>query len=209
MTTKIFSATLLALAVFASPAMAASSGTVTTDLNLRAGPSTQYPVVTSIPSSSSVLVYGCNADVSWCDTAYGGHRGWASAKYIQITGSGAPVVVTPAAVAAVGLPVVAYNRAYWDTYYKAYPWYRTWPGYYGQPVRTTTGCVGAACGARQTTTGPYGGTAARSGGCYNGKCAGTKRVTGPQGNTYRKSGACNGRTGNCWATRSGPRGRRW
>ncbi|MEM9470390.1 MAG: SH3 domain-containing protein [Pseudomonadota bacterium] len=192
-------ASLVALTAFASPAQAANSATITTDLNLRAGPSTQYPVVTTIPGSSSVRIYGCNSSASWCDVSYSGHRGWASANYITVSSGGTAVIVTPAAFRAVGLPVVTYNQVYWNTHYKSYSWYGSGPNYYS---RSRAGCVGSACGARQTATGAYGGSAARSGGCYNGKCAGTKRVTGPAGRTYRKSGGCNANTGNCRIRRS-------
>ena len=203
--------TLLALAAFASPAQAANSASVTVDLNLRAGPSTKYPVVTVVPQSSSVLIYGCNAAVSWCDISYGRYRGWAAAGYIRIASGGAPVVVTPVVVGQVGLPVVTYSRVYWDTYYTAYPWYRNWNVYYGPApavaTRTgTAGCVGSACGGRQTVTGVNGGRAARAGGCANGVCGGAAKATGPAGRSAARGGYCNSRTGNCAAGRVGPRG---
>ena len=205
MNVKSLFATALVLAAFASPAAAANSAQTTTTLNLRAGPSTHYPVVTTIPTSSSVVLYGCNANVTWCDTAFGRHRGWASAKYIKVASGGSVVVVSRAVVRTVGVPVVTYNRVYWDTYYASYPWYGRWSTYH-RTGTAAAGCVGRACGARQTATGPYGGSAARAGGCYNGVCAGTKKVTGPNGRTYRKSGGCNAHTGNCKVRRTGPAG---
>lgn len=208
---------LLAFAAFAPSAQAANPATVTTDLNLRAGPSKQYPVVTVVPQSSAVMIYGCNANVSWCDIAYGRYRGWAAAGYIRVASGGSAVIVTPAYVARVGWAPVTYSRVYWDTYYRSYPWYGNWNTYYAPPPPRravpagttstgTAGCVGRACGGRQAVTGPYGGRATRAGGCVNGVCGGRKSATGPQGRTATKSGYCNARTGNCAARRTGPRG---
>ncbi|WP_419914417.1 SH3 domain-containing protein [Hoeflea sp.] len=105
------------VALVASPARAASPASVTVDLNLRAGPSTQYPVVTVVPQSAPVTMHGCNANVTCCDISYSSYRGWASANYIRVSSGGTQTVVTPAVVATIGIATVAYNRAYWDNYY--------------------------------------------------------------------------------------------
>jgi uncharacterized protein YraI len=59
-------------AVFAAPdgwaqAPRAAYGYVTTNLNQRAGPGTQYPPLQVIPSRSQVLINGCLPDFSWCE----------------------------------------------------------------------------------------------------------------------------------------------
>ncbi len=210
MKTNFLFCALVALVALSAPAKAASSATVTADLNLRAGPSTQYPVVTVVPQSAPVQLYGCNANASWCDIAYGSQRGWASASYIRVTSDGTPVTVTPATVGVIGVPVVTYSRVYWDTYYPAYPWYRNWNVYYAPPppngaVTGASGCIGNVCGGARSVTGVNGNTVTSGGACRNGNCAGAKTVTAPGGATASKTGRCTAGNG-CTVTRTGPRG---
>lgn len=79
--------TLLKAAAFAvgllgaTSAMAASA-LVTTDLNVRTGPSTRYPAIGVLPNGAIVDVVGCTAGYSWCRVNYGGLDGWASASYL-------------------------------------------------------------------------------------------------------------------------------
>ena len=206
---QALSCALVILTALSVPALAASPATVTADLNMRAGPSTQYPVVTVVPQSAPVQLHGCNADASWCDIAYGSHRGWASAGYIRVTNGSTPVTVTPATVAVVGVPVVTYNRVYWDTYYPNYPWYRDWNVYVAPPPNGTvtgaSGCIGNACGAARSVTGANGNTVTSGGACRNGNCAGAKTVKTPGGATASKTGHCTAGRG-CTVTRNGPRG---
>ncbi len=199
------------LAALIMSAEAASPASATTDLNLRAGPSTSYPVVTVVPQSASVQMYGCNADTTWCDIAYGQYRGWASANYLAISQAGQPVAVTPAVVATVGIATTAYSRAYWDTYYETYPWYGQWNVYYAPPAANggnggVAGCAGNSCAGTQKATGAQGGTARRSGACVNGTCGGRKTVTTPGGNTASKTVTCSRGDPNCNVTGTGPRG---
>lgn len=147
-------------------AVAATPAVTTTKVNLRAGPGTNYPAVTVLPAGAGITAYGCLPDYSWCDVGWGAARGWIAASYMQTVYRGNPVVVTAGVATAVGIGVVAYNRAYWDRYYAGRSWYGGWNNYYGRGV-TTSGAV--ACGQRG--------------------CAGTRAVTGPYGNTVRRSGA--------------------
>lgn len=202
---------LLSVCVFALPAQAGNAAAVTTDLNLRAGPATSYPVVTVVPQSANVQLFGCNANVSWCDIAYGQHRGWASANYIRVSSGSQPVVVTPAVAATVGIATVTYNRVYWDTYYSSYPWYGRWNVYYSPPPPNggkggAAGCVGAACGGTQVTTGTQGGSARRSGACFNGNCASRQTVTTPSGQKATRTVTCKRGDPSCTVTGAGPRG---
>ncbi|MGF1500477.1 MAG: SH3 domain-containing protein [Paracoccaceae bacterium] len=206
--------------VATSAAQAATASVATANVNLRAGPSTTYPVVTVVPAGATVATHGCVADYSWCDIAYGTYRGWVSASFLQTVHNGATVVITPVVAAAVGVGVVTYSRAYWDRYYRAYPWYGRWASYpaYRAPVaRTTTavgpyggtatrtrGCVGARCGATGTATGAYGGTAAGARGCGPRGCGAAGTVTGPSGNTVSGARGCGPR--GCGAAVQGPRG---
>jgi hypothetical protein len=83
----ILSAAVIGTAV-AGPALAAMMATATTNLNLRAGPGTQYPVVGVIGAGQSVPVDGCLSSGGWCRV--GG--GWASAGYLSGEMSGAPII---------------------------------------------------------------------------------------------------------------------
>jgi len=97
-----------ALALVALPAHAQTATTATADLNLRAGPGTQYPDVGTIPSGQSVTLYGCIGG-AWCDVSYEGQRGWASASFLQD---------------AAAAPTVTYDAGeYFDENYRDRPFY--------------------------------------------------------------------------------------
>lgn len=67
-------ACLVGGAAFAYPAE------VSRDLNLRAGPGTNYEVLATMPGGAVVDVEGCRG--SWCRVDYRGREGWASARYL-------------------------------------------------------------------------------------------------------------------------------
>jgi uncharacterized protein YraI len=90
-----------------SAGVAAASPAVTeTDLNMRTGPGTEYGVVTVIPGGATVDVGGCGG--GWCDVAWNGFDGFASASYLDSLGV---VTVAPPAVYA-GPSVVVRDRSY-------------------------------------------------------------------------------------------------
>jgi uncharacterized protein YraI len=62
---------------------AAVPAVVATDLNVRSGPGTGFPVIASLPGGSTVEVIGC--DGSWCRLAGGGY---ASRRYLSISAAG-------------------------------------------------------------------------------------------------------------------------
>src|SRR6185436_18088337 len=69
--------------------------TAQTDLNVRSGPGTQYPIVGSIQGGETVDVGSCTG--SWCRVSFGGGSGFASRNYLAM-GGGAPgpgVAVAP------------------------------------------------------------------------------------------------------------------
>lgn len=65
-----------------TPPPAGVSGLVTTDLNLRAQPSTAAQILTVIPAGSSVTVTGA-ASAGFLPVVYAGTSGWAAADYIR------------------------------------------------------------------------------------------------------------------------------
>ncbi|MBP1849471.1 SH3 domain-containing protein [Rhizobium halophytocola] len=175
----------------AGQASAASLAVTVTSLNLRAGPSTQYPVVIALPAHADLTVYGCTAGTTWCDVSWGGNRGWVAASYIQVTYDGRLTVVTPAVAPALGLTVVVFNQAYWNSHYVGRPWYGNWnvyyrPGPYGPPPRggavagcNDRGCAGVAARPGHVATGH----------CVDGVCTGTSVRRGPAGNVRIRHGS--------------------
>lgn len=117
-------AALTASLALPSVAAAATTGYVTVDLNLRAGPSTAYPVVTTMYAGAPVTVYGCLSDWGWCDVSWEGWRGWASGTYLDILYQSEPVYL-PTYAPRIGLPIITFEFAtYWDRHYHGRPWYR-------------------------------------------------------------------------------------
>ncbi|WP_011583267.1 MULTISPECIES: SH3 domain-containing protein [Chelativorans] len=120
---------LLAAAAFgaalALPGVAAAANAFTTgNVNMRAGPSTQYPRVMTLPQGAAVEVYGCTNGWRWCDTSWRGYRGWVSASYLQMMYRERRVYV-PEYAPRLGLPVITFEfGSYWDRWYSDRPWYR-------------------------------------------------------------------------------------
>ncbi|MBS7537352.1 SH3 domain-containing protein [Ancylobacter lacus] len=200
---------LTALLVLAgtSAGMAATPAVATANVNLRAGPSTSYPAVTQVPAGTRITTYGCVSGYSWCDIGFGPYRGWVAASYIQVIYHGAPVVLTAPVAPAVGVVVVPFGRAYWDTYYRAYPWYGRWgayPPYAPPPPHVTSGyrgvtCANGTCTGARGATGYYGASTDQVRTCSDGSCTATRNSTGRYGGTATRS--CGVGQG-CDATRS-------
>lgn len=77
----------------------AQPATVTTDLNLRAGPGTNYRVVATMPQGSRVDILECRAN--WCRVDWRGRPGWASARFLDV----APQRVRPEPPRAAPFPI--------------------------------------------------------------------------------------------------------
>lgn len=130
MTERTANAGKLALALIALPfcgwavqAQAALNATVMATVNLRAGPSTAYPVVAVMGQGMPVQVFGCEAGYGWCDVQVGVNRGWVAADYLQMQSPSGPVVVSSSGTL-LAVPIIAFSfGTYWDSYYRTYPWY--------------------------------------------------------------------------------------
>jgi len=113
---------LIAAAMLALPSAAQAGGPAiaytTADLNMRTGPGTNYPVITTLPRGGAVTVFGCTPGFRWCDAAFVNARGWVSGRYLAYGGNGAyygrPI---PNAGVYLGVP----------RYYRNYPIYRRGP----------------------------------------------------------------------------------
>jgi hypothetical protein len=126
-------ATLIAGAMAAGilAPVAAEAAYVTGNVNLRTGPDTSYPSITTIPAGSQISVGGCS---SWCSVNYRGIRGYVSASYV----SGGAIGPRPPAMFHRPPPPSwgYYKKPWWDS--KRNAWYdgRRWyfnGRWYNQP----------------------------------------------------------------------------
>ncbi|RYC04485.1 SH3 domain-containing protein [Ciceribacter ferrooxidans] len=130
-----------ALGAFGIPALAqAAPAYSTADVNMRSGPSTQYPPVLVIPYGSRVDIRGCLSSQAWCDVDYRGIRGWVSGSYLQASYEQRRVYVGPSYYEPLGIPTVMFSiDSYWDRHYRDRDFYRQrdeWrDGYYRPTVR--------------------------------------------------------------------------
>lgn len=181
---------LLAWALIAgADARAATPATATASVNMRAGPGTGYPVVTTLPEQAALTVFGCTASTTWCDVAWGPNRGWVAATYIALPYQGRVTVLTPVVAPAVGVTVVVFGQSYWNTYYVGRPWYGHWHVYHRPapppPRRGAVvgcnehGCAGAAVGPRRAAVG-Y---------CNDDTCRGAVVRRGPHGGVVVRRGS--------------------
>lgn len=93
------------------------------DVNLRAGPSTDYPVVAILPANVSISVQGCLSDYRWCDVIAGPNRGWAYSGNIiySYQGSNVPLLTFGPMI---GIGIIGFSIGnYWDAHYRSSPWY--------------------------------------------------------------------------------------
>lgn len=119
-------AALVGTLVVPSIAVAANAYT-TGNVNQRAGPSTNFPRVSTIPAGVAVTIFGCLRDLGWCDTSWRGQRGWVSGRYLEHLYDGRRVVVADYGTR-IGVPIVSFNfGSYWDRYYVDRSWYRDRP----------------------------------------------------------------------------------
>jgi uncharacterized protein YraI len=114
----------VAAAVLLPAAASAQNAEVSATVNMRAGPGTQYPVVTTIPEGRDVSVAGCVRGYDWCDTTWRGRRGWVFGDYIDYEYDNRLVPV-PEFGARLGLPILSFSFGdYADRHYRNEPWFR-------------------------------------------------------------------------------------
>jgi uncharacterized protein YraI len=106
-----------------------------TNVNLRAGPGTYYPVITVVPTHAPISILGCLGDYMWCDVVFGGNRGWMRSIYLKKWYQGYYYGLGDYAPR-LGLRVISFDIGpYWDSYYRDRPFYRDrgrWGGNYGE-----------------------------------------------------------------------------
>lgn len=94
MKTLMFPAIAGALAAMSGAAMAETAVSAVTDLNVRAGPGPQYPVIGVLGAGQSATLSGCLQDSKWCTIAEADGQGWIYSDYVTADFGGSQVVLT-------------------------------------------------------------------------------------------------------------------
>ena len=122
-TLKALGFLISALAALPAASYAQQLAYTSKDVKLRAGPSTDYPIVAIVPGGVPLTVEGCLSDYRWCDVVAGPDRGWVFAGNIVYAYQGVNVPLLTYG-AAIGIGILAFNLdSYWDEHYRARPWY--------------------------------------------------------------------------------------
>ncbi|MBA1143939.1 DUF1236 domain-containing protein [Mesorhizobium neociceri] len=87
----LFPAVAGALVAMSGVALADTAVSAVTDLNVRAGPGPQYPVIGVLAAGQSATLNGCIQNSKWCTIAEAGGQGWVYSDYV----TAAITVVTP------------------------------------------------------------------------------------------------------------------
>jgi uncharacterized protein YraI len=115
-----------AAAMLASTTWASAQEAFTTgDVNMRAGPGSRYPVVTTIPADREVFIHGCLSNWDWCDVSWRRTRGWVFSDYLEALWRGRRVVFDEYR-SFVDIPFVSFGFGYWDRHYRDRPWFDDW-----------------------------------------------------------------------------------
>ncbi|MEE2859206.1 MAG: DUF1236 domain-containing protein [Paracoccus sp. (in: a-proteobacteria)] len=80
---------------FAGAAMAQTTATASTDLNVRSGPGVQHEVVGAIGAGNEVDVIGCIDSANWCQVSGDGLEGWSYGDYLTVTAGDEVVSLYP------------------------------------------------------------------------------------------------------------------
>lgn len=72
-----------AIAIMATPAMADMLATATTDVNVRAGPSSQEPVIGRLGAGETINVRGCINAGTWCQVVLADGEGFVSSRFLS------------------------------------------------------------------------------------------------------------------------------
>lgn len=125
-------ALVLALVPQAGHAQGVAYPSFTTEpINLRAGPSPDYPLVTQLPPQLQLNVVGCAEGYQWCDVLLpDGLRGWAYGHSLSYSDRGQSLALSVGG-AQIGIPLLAFSVGeYWGTHYRNRPFYNE-PRYWG------------------------------------------------------------------------------
>jgi uncharacterized protein YraI len=90
----LFPATAGLLVALSGAALADTPVAAVTDLNVRAGPGPQYPVVGVLAAGQSATLTGCIANSKWCTIAEASGPAWVYSDYVTADFGGRQVVLT-------------------------------------------------------------------------------------------------------------------
>ncbi|MHA6645571.1 DUF1236 domain-containing protein [Mesorhizobium sp. A623] len=93
---KMFLPTLAAgvLVAMSGAAFADTSVSAVTDLNVRAGPGPQYPVIGVLAAGQQATLNGCLENSKWCTIAEAEGQGWVYSDYVTADFGGSQVMLT-------------------------------------------------------------------------------------------------------------------
>lgn len=94
MKSLLFPAVAGMLTVMSGAAFADTAVSAVTDLNVRAGPGPQYPVIGVLAAGQSATLNGCIENSKWCTIAEAGGQGWVYSDYVTADIGGSRVVLT-------------------------------------------------------------------------------------------------------------------
>ncbi|CAH2406804.1 DUF1236 domain-containing protein [Mesorhizobium escarrei] len=90
----LFPAVAGALVAMSGTALADTAVSAVTDLNVRAGPGPQYPVIGVLAAGQSATLDGCIRNSKWCTVAEANGQGWIYSDYVTADFGGNKVVLT-------------------------------------------------------------------------------------------------------------------
>jgi len=126
--------TIFSRAFYVAPILAASlafptlvqaaPGFTDTRVQLRAGPSMDFPRVATLTRNTRVNIHGCIARYRWCDVSVRGIRGWIPGDDLRFRYQGRPVRVIEYGPR-IALPTLTFRfDSYWDDNYRRSSFYR-------------------------------------------------------------------------------------
>ncbi|CDX11807.1 conserved exported hypothetical protein [Mesorhizobium plurifarium] len=83
-----------ALVALSGAAFADTPVSAITNLNVRAGPGSQYPVIGVLRAGQTATLNGCLQNSKWCTIAEAGGQGWVYSDYVTANFGGNRVVLT-------------------------------------------------------------------------------------------------------------------
>lgn len=81
---KLFMTSAVAAISLSGAAMAQTTATASTDLNVRSGPGVQHDVIGAIMAGNEVEVRGCIDSANWCEVSSGEMEGWSYGDYLNV-----------------------------------------------------------------------------------------------------------------------------
>ena len=122
---------LLALGVTEHSVAQQPNGYPISNVNLRAGPGTDFPMILTVQAQAPISILGCLGDYTWCDVAFGYDRGWMRSIYLSGFYQGYYYPLRDYAPR-LGYSVVSFDiNHYWDAYYRDRPFYQDRPQWAG------------------------------------------------------------------------------